>query len=164
MAQLRIDIQGGRIIIPENNKYIYAYCDPELRARIARIFKLYKWWIKRIFRKGPRGRIIVNWYEYNELLKTPYSDTRSSIRECINLLLLISGALTDDREGAWTFTNESMNLCWTLPDENYHPSYMSLLYFKTDEDILAYADAFCRDYTGWGIYQMKGFIKREEII
>ncbi|MDD5098392.1 MAG: hypothetical protein PHD31_01585 [Candidatus Pacebacteria bacterium] len=163
MVQLELNVQGGKIVIP-SYKYLLDLSDPEFKDKVVKTFNCYKWYLGKIIRKGPRGKIIVNWYEYDDILEDADYRQRSAINQYVNLVLLALNILTLTPEKAWSFSDEGMNPWWGLPDENRQSFLMGQAFFTRKEDIIAHADASKKGRSDWIIFQMKGVIKKEEII
>ena len=156
---LEIEVEGGTIVFPEN-KYLM---EEALQEQCLKTFQTYETYLKAILRKDDQGKVRVNWFEYSKIIKTANYRTGRAIEEYINLALVALGVLTETPEGAWTFSDSSMNPSWGIPDQNYKSLFMGKAYFPEKSDIVEYGNANWKDRTSWFIFRMMEVLEKQKI-
>jgi len=128
----------------------------ELLEKEKEVFDLlYKRHLQKILSKNREGKTEVYWFEYADILEKADCRLKTPIEEYTNSALILLGILTENPENAWTFSDPGMNPEIGWPDADFHPHFLGRAYFVKLPDIIDYANAFKKNYTGWSIFRMK---------
>jgi hypothetical protein len=153
-----ITVKGGKISISIIN--VLKRCDKEETRKTFEAYERYI--VKVLSKKG--DKIIVDWPMLEKVLEIADYRTCEAIRQYINAVLLSLKILTKDPRGAYSFSEDSMNLIWGMPGSDYSSYGIGTLYFKRKEDIVSYGRARYSGRIGnWLIFRMSEVILKQEI-
>jgi len=156
---MHIDVLGGEIELRVAN--IPVSMTPE---ELEQIVKRYAGHWNQIFWVDSKGRPVLNAIVYGRTIKNAFYQSRESMEVSFNLILLAAGFLTANPEGAWTFSDDSMNPWYGLPADNEgREVHLGRVFFVYRSDIVGYGQNKFKDRTGWRIFQMKNVLEKQEI-
>lgn len=140
-----LKVKGGRISIPLDG-HLKRVSPEETR----KTFNVYRKYLEQVLSKDEDGKISVNWKKREELIEASDYRQAAAIEEYINTALLSIGILTEKLEGAYTFSDEDLNLRWGMPGADFSPYRRNIVYFVRSEDIDAFAcaNSSCRSTLG----------------
>ena len=153
-----ITVKGGKIVIPKT-KFLER-CDDE--ATMA-TFKVYEKYLVKVLSKEEEKNI-VDWKKLECILRDADYRQCEAIRQYIFSVFLSLGILKENPEGAYSFSNESMNPVWGLPAIDYSSWRMNIVYFSRKEDIISFArNRWGGRMDSWFISRSEDVVTRQEI-
>jgi hypothetical protein len=145
--------KGGKIFIDESVYPLVLYGHNGIAARIFKAYEQYL--VLALCKEGEET--IVYWNEI-KLINDPIIPYKADgIKQYINSVLLALRVLTLDREGAWSFTDDSLNPVFGTPSPDYYPKKRGSGFFVREKDIIDYGNTNHKD---WTIFQMNGVRSR----
>jgi len=155
-----IKVEGGNIRLKISK------VAPVSEKTVRQIVERNNCYLQKILSTDSEGNIRVDWRLYKEMVENTFYQQKESVKVSINLILLAAGILTAKLDGAWTFSDESMNPFWGLPaDHGVAVSHLGQLYFVQKADILDYSRSWWKDKIfGWRIFQAKNVLEKQEVL